>query len=161
MLYYTILKLKPNISNSSKEIITKIISTNFTSTDLNLKSLYKNYINEKAIFIFGNLGYTWYKCSKGHIYCLDNNNENKINEIECPFCISQNKKSLKNRKINLKEEISNKINNQLEKNPLLNQDQNVLLDLSYRNSINNNPHHQMDEDIVFMMIDHPEWNEYN
>ena len=161
MLYYTILKLKPNISNSSKEIITKIISTNFTSTDLNLKSLYKNYINEKAIFIFGNLGYTWYKCSKGHIYCLDNNNENKINEIECPFCISQNKKSLKNRIINLKEEISNKINNQLEKNPLLNQDQNVLLDLSYRNSINNNPHHHMDEDIVFMMIDHPEWNEYN
>ena len=51
MLYYTILKLKPNISHISENTIDNIVNSNFTKKDLDLKKLYKNYIKEKA-FLF-------------------------------------------------------------------------------------------------------------
>jgi len=160
MLYYTILKLKPDISDSSEELIDNIVNSNFTKKDLDLKDLYKNYLNEKAIFMLGNLGFTWYKCSKGHFYCAENNSENKNNEIECPLCLFKGKITKNNNRINLNDEISNTINNQLNKNPLLNQDQEVLQDMRIVNLLNNGLH-EIDPDILLMMIDHPEWNEYN
>ena len=159
MLYYTILKLYPKISEKHEEIINEIINCNFTKNDLDLKDLYKNYLNKKAIFMIGNLGFTWYKCPKGHLYCSENNNENKNNEIEFPLCINNGNKSNKNKKININEEISNSINRHLEGNPLLHQDQNVLKEMKIKNMINNA--HGMDPDILLMMIYHPEWNEYS
>ena len=158
MLYYTIIKLKPN-SDNEENMIKKIVDSNFTEKNLDLKKLYKNYLKEKAIFMIGNLGFIWYKCPKGHLYCVENNNENKDNDIECPLCLQKGKNKLKNKKVNIKEEISNQVNQNIDENPLLNQDQNVLLDLKVENLINNN--HNMDPDIIFMMIYHPEWNEYN
>ena len=158
MLFYTILKLKPNISKLTNKTIDDIINSNFTTKYLDLKSLYKNYLAEKAVFIFGNLGYDWYKCSKGHFYCAENSNENKNNdEIECPLCLNKGKK--KNKKININKEISTSINTNIENNPLLNQDQEVLRDMRLENLIINE--HIIDPDILLMMIDHPEWSEYN
>ena len=158
MLYYTILKLYPKISERPEEIINEIINSNFTKKDLELKDLYKNYLNKKAVFMIGNLGFIWYKCPKGHLYCSENNNENKNNnnEIQCPLC---NNIGNKNKRININEEISNSINKHIEGNPLLHQDQNVLQEMRIQNMINNG--HAMDPDIILMMIDHPEWNEYN
>ena len=155
MLYYTIIKLKPNSDNDGN-IINQIVDSNFTQKNLDIKNLFKNYLNEKAIFMLGNLGFIWYKCPKGHLYCVENNNENKNNEIECPICLHKGKK---NKKIDIREEISNQVNKNIEGNPLLNQDQSVLQDLQIENFINNN--HDMDPDIILMMIFHPEWNEYN
>ena len=158
MLYYTIIKLKPTLDNEENKI-NKIVNSNFTEKNLDLKKLYKNYLKEKAIFMIGNLGFVWYKCPKGHLYCVENNNENKDNNIECPLCLKKGKNKLKNKKVDIKEEISNQVNQNIDENPLLNQDHDVLLDLRLDNLINNNPN--MDPDIILMMIDHPEWNEYN
>ena len=163
MLYYTILKLKPNISHNSENTIDNIVNSNFTKKDLDLKNLYKNYIKEKAIFIFGNLGYSWYKCPKGHLYCGENNIENKanVNDIECPLCMRNEKKEKKKeiKKVNINEEISNTLNRNFVNNPLFSQDQEVLRDMRLINLINNE--HVIDDDILLMMIDHPEWSEYN
>ena len=161
MLYFTILKLKPEISNNINNIIDGIINSNFTKKDFDLKNLYSNYIKTKAIFVFGNLGSEWYKCDKGHYYCSDNSIGGKINPVTCPICLNcENKESLINNNVNINEIISNSIDKQINKNPLLNQDKEVLDSL---NNIKNNNiiGGEIDEDIIFLMNIHPELNEYN
>ena len=108
MLYYTLLKLNPKISNSSEKTINEIIESNFIKTHLDLKSLYKNYLNEQVTIILGNLSSNWYKCPKGHIYCEEKNNEKTSNKLECPFCF---------------------IDKNIEENSLLNQDINALREM--------------------------------
>ena len=159
LLYYTILKLKPEISNNATNMINEIIESNFTKKDLDLKNLYSNYITTKAIFILGNLGSNWYKCNKGHFYCSGNNEEGKINPQTCPVCLYQGKKlSLINQRININEIIKNNIDKQINKNRILNQD-NEVLDNMNNNLIDENE--EMDEDIIFLLNNFPELNEYN
>ena len=157
MLYYTILKLNPTIVNSNINCINEIIKSNFSKEDINLKNLYNNYYTNKALFLLGNLSFSWYKCNKGHIFC----NEDKLNEDKididkiCPLCQKDGNKNHLNNKINIKNEISNSINSNLEKNSLINQDQNAL------DNIKINKNYQIDEDILELMRFHPEFNEYN
>ena len=159
LLYYTILKLKPEISNNSSNIINEIIETNFTKKDLDLKNLYSNYTTTKAIFIFGNFGSNWYKCNKGHFYCSGNNEEGKINPQTCPICLYQGKKiSLINQRININEIIKNNFDKQINKNRILNQDNEVLENMN-NNLLDEND--EMDEDIIFLLNNFPELNEYN
>ena len=159
LLYYTILKLKPEILINSENVIDEIVNTNFTKKDLDLKNLFSDYIKTKAIFILGNLGSNWYKCIKGHFYCSGNNEQGKINPQNCPICLYQDKKiSLINQNVNLEEIIKNNINNQINRNQILNQDQDVL------DNMNNNlfdGEFEMDEDIIFLLNNIPELNEYN
>ena len=99
MLYYTILKLKPDIIDSSEQLLNDIVNSDFIKTNLKLKNLYKNYINEKVVFILGNLGFIWYKCSKEHFYCGENNALIKNEEIKCLVCLLQGKNIKKFKKL--------------------------------------------------------------
>ena len=157
LLYYTLLKLKPEISEDSKVVIEEIVNSNFTRENMDLKELYSNYIKSKAIFIFGNLGSHWYKCNKGHFYCSVKNQEENINTQNCPVCSYQGKVSLFNKNINIKEIIENNIDNLIQRNKLLNQDQEAL------NNMNNNDlldeDMQIDDDILFLLNIFPALNE--
>ena len=156
LLYYTILKLKPDIIDSSEQLLNDIVDSDFIKPNLELKNLYKNYINEKAVFILGNLGFIWYKCSKGHFYCGENNAQNKNEEIKCPVCLLQGKNIKKFKKVDFDKNISESIEN----NPLLNQDEHVLNQMRFVNDLNNLGI-QIDPDILLLMIEFPELNEYN
>ena len=156
LLFYTILKLKPDILDSSEELMIDIVDSDFIKPNLELKSLYKDYINEKAIFILGNLGFIWYKCSKGHFYCGENNAQNKNEEIKCPVCSLQGKNIKKYKQVNFDKNIAKSIEN----NPLLNQDEEALNDMRFFNTLNNIGN-GIDPDILLLMIEFPELNEYN
>ena len=156
LLFYTILKLKPDILDSSEELMIDIVDSDFIKPNLELKSLYKDYINEKAIFILGNLGFIWYKCSKGHFYCGENNAQNKNEEIKCPVCSLQGKNIKKYKQVNFDKNIAKSIEN----NPLLNQDEEALNEMRFFNTLNNIGH-GIDPDILLLMIEFPELNEYN
>ena len=159
LLYYTILKLKPEISNDSKQVIDGIINSNFTKTNLDIKKLFSNYIRSQAIFILADLGSNWYKCDKGHFYCSANDEEGKIGPPCCPVCFYNEKKVTKhNKNVDINKVLENNIDNQINRNILLNQDQEVLDDMNNNDDFME-PH--MDEDIVFLLNQFPELNEYN
>ena len=162
LLYYTLLKLKPEISDNPQQIIEGIIDSNFTKKNLDLKILLSNYIKSKAIFILSNLGSTWYKCNKGHFYCSGNGEEGKIEPQYCPICRYNEKRfNLENKKVknvDINEIIENNIDNQMNRNRILNQDQEVLDNM---NNEDDNSEHEMDEDIIFLLNIFPELNEYN
>ena len=134
MLYYTLLKLNPKIMNSEKEGFNPIINSNFSNKDLKLLNLYKSYnINMNKELFMGNFGSIWYKCSKGHIFCVEikdnNKNDNNIKndngnvDLKCPLCLKNNNKNiLNNKQVDIKEEIINSINKKLEVYYFLNQD---------------------------------------
>ena len=151
MLYYTILKLNPKISISSEEIINEIIDYNFIKIDLDLKDLYKNYISQKMIIILGNLSFNWYKCPKGHLYCVENNNEKTNNELKCPLCLDNGINCSNNKKIEIKGEVSSFIDKQIEGNPLLNQDLKALQKM--KKIIVQNINNAIDPEIELIIFD--------
>ena len=162
LLYYTILKLKPEISDNSPQIIDGIINSNFTKKNLDLKKLLSNYIKSQAIFIISNLGSFWYKCNKGHFYCSGNDEEGKIEPQYCPVCRFNGKKfSLQNKNVknvDINKIIENNIDNQMNRNRILNQDQEVLDNMNNEDDYSDQ---EMDEDIILLLNDFPELNEYN
>ena len=162
LLYYTILKLKPEISDNSPQIIDGIINSNFTQKNLDLKKLLSNYIKSQAIFIISNLGSFWYKCNKGHFYCSGNDEEGKIEPQYCPVCRFNGKKfSLQNKNVknvDINKIIENNIDNQMNRNRILNQDQEVLDNMNNEDDYSDQ---EMDDDIILLLNDFPELNEYN
>ena len=98
----------------------------------------------------------WYKCSKGHFYCGENNAQNKNEEIKCPVCLLQGKNIKKFKKVDFDKNIAKSIEN----NPLLNQDEDALNQMRFFNTLNNIGH-GIDPDILLLMIEFPELNEYN
>ena len=166
MLYYTILRMK----DTEKDIFAfiynednlktpeEIIKGNF-SIKLDLKDLYEKDINIKAIDLLRTLGTTWYKCPNGHLYVVGDCGR-PMEESSCPECKkviggTNHIPAAQNRAIN---NIININNNRLAHN-LLNQDQDAMNIMNQQH--HRNQEHHMDEDIIELINNHPEMNEYN
>jgi hypothetical protein len=166
MLYYTILRMK----DTDKDIFAfiynednlktpeEIIKGNF-SIKLDLKDLYEKDINIKAIDLLRTLGTTWYKCPNGHLYVVGDCGM-PMEESSCPECKkviggTNHIPAAQNRAIN---NILNINNNRFAHN-LLNQDQDAMNIMNQQH--HRNQEHHMDEDIIELINNHPEMNEYN
>ena len=142
----------------------EIMKGNF-SINLDLKDLYKDAkIDEQTLNLLRTLGTTWYKCPKGHLYVVGECGGPMQRGI-CPECGSQigghdhvpaNQNSIvdfNNAMRNLSLNNENRI-----RNPLLNQDQEAQNNMNRQHNINQE--HHMDPDIVELIRQHPEMNNY-
>ena len=156
-----------NINNynvDNKKTTEEIIKGNF-SIKLELKDLYKEAkIDLETLNLLRTLGTTWYKCPNGHLYVVGECG-GPMQQSICPECKEQiggrdHIPANRNVVIDLNIEMQNlNINNNNRIiNPLLSQDQEAQNNMNRQH--NNNQEHHMDEDIVQLLIQHPEMNNY-